>query len=187
MERVGDASSFGDKHELPVEVDLLCSGTVARPPAASGREGKGFKQLIQALWVSPLLPLDPEMSSLCAVSLPRTAPQSHQGLCHPWEHLSGHLPCFWASEDAGLGRGHGQGSRTPMDHTRSSMERRMERAGQHCPASTVRSLQCHTMSPVPWHVQDGATAHTALQPLLNPDVAALPGTSPASCSFSFPG
>lgn len=55
---------------------------------------------------------------------------------------------------------------------------------------TVRRFQCHTMSPVPWHVQDGATAHTALQPPLSPDVedgAGLPGTNPASCSFSFPG
>lgn len=94
MERVGDDSSFRDKHELPVKVDLLCSRTAARPPAASGREGKGFKQLIQALyspqalWVSPLLSLYPEMPTLCSVAL-----LPHRtGTLPSWEHLPVPIP-----------------------------------------------------------------------------------------------
>lgn len=46
MERVGEASP-SERHELSAKVDLWCSRTAARPPAAL--EGEGFEQLIKAL------------------------------------------------------------------------------------------------------------------------------------------
>lgn len=112
---------------------------------ASGREGKGFKRILTANSGS--------VFPSCSVGIPTALPRSRNPLtvlCVPAQNSPaateppGTLPslgttfcahplCFWASEGAAVGRGHGQGSRAPMDHTRFPTER-MERAGERCPA-----------------------------------------------------
>lgn len=166
---------------------MLSSGSVGVPTAHPLCRNPHSVLCVPA-WNSPT-PTEPTLPHR-----PATLPSLETSFC-------AQPPCFWASKDAGaqaedMGRAAGSPWTTqgpPWTSEEDGKDSAAQgRVGEDSSAQpgTVRRFQCHTMSPVPWHVQDGATAHTALQPPLSPDVedgAGLPGTNPASCSLSFPG